>query len=256
MGFIYIDIVFWCFHSLTHSLTHSAVWICSFLVFHFCFLLPPPALRRNVHYPKIPNRTVHPLASIGFANINFAGEPLPSSLGTFVRRFECTNCSLSGSLPRGIMSSVGCPYDHAIYSDYNSKCDSETNVCSPEVCAERDSFSDDPVDYGRDDLDFGVYLTGNDFNDVLTYDDVVRCSSGMPGSGDIKKWSQQINCLFEGSKISFPREQATFHGPKKLPAPLLLSSFGIVGDLPSWLFESCVRSLFAHSVVEIPVGRP
>ena len=219
-----------------------------------------------MHFPKIPNRTVHPLASIGFANINFAGEPLPSSLGTFVRRFECTNCSLSGSLPRGIMSTMGCPYvthpdtpKNFGYQDFG--CDSETNVCSPEVCAERD-FSDDPVDYGEENLDFGVYLTGNDFNDVLTYDDVVRCSSGMPGDDVVKRWSQQINCLFEGSKLSFPREQATFHGPKKLPAyedfpyPLLLSSFGIVGDLPSWLFESCVRSLFAHSVVEIPVGRP
>jgi len=208
-----------------------------------------------VHYPKIPNRTVHPLASIGFANINFAGEPLPSSLGTFVRRFECTNCSLSGLLPRGIMSSVGCPYIPSAYDG----CDSETNVCSPEVCAK---YPDYPVEYDDQNLDFGVYLSGNDFNDVLTYDDVVRCSSGMPGDDVVKRWSQQINCLFEGSKLSFPREQATFHGPKKLPAyedfpyPLLLSSFGIVGDLPSWLFESCVRSLFTHSVVEIPVGRP
>ena len=153
------------------------------------------------------------------------------------------------------MSSVGCPYIPSAYDG----CDSETNVCSPEVCAK---YPDYPVEYDDQNLDFGVYLSGNDFNDVLTYDDVVRCSSGMQGDSVTTRLSQQTNCLFEGSKLSFPREQATFHGPQKLPAsedkpyPLLLSGFGIVGDIPSWLFESCVRSLFTHSVVEIPVGRP
>jgi len=205
-----------------------------------------PTCAHKVLFPQIPNRTSHPLVSLGFSNVDFKTSTLPITFGvTFLQRFECTNCSLSGSLPRGIIASVGCPFDQIkkISGCYDQKlcgeCDEETNVCPPQVCAQ---FPWEASERGMNNIahDFGVYMPGNDFRDVLSIKDVVRCSSGkkLDAYGSSTKKMTQIACNFAGSYVIFPTDPVAFGARPENDVPLLLSGVGVGGSIPSWLFKS------------------
>ena len=60
-----------------------------------------------VNFPVFAEKTSR-LKYVHFSNINFKGSALPSIIAPSLLSFQCSNCSLSGKLPRKLISSLGC----------------------------------------------------------------------------------------------------------------------------------------------------
>ena len=194
--------------------------------------------KSRVKFPLFKENTSR-LYSVRFSNINFKGSVLPSKITHTLTSFECTNCSLSGKLPRKLISSLGCDrysLQEAVGGDQGlaSKCDNYTATCPREVC---DEYAYKTSEVLFDAPSAHVKLRGNSFEDILQFEDIVRCSSGLPGLQfyEARLKANQVVCDFTGSNISLPKEP--WKPDIYVIQDLFMSNIGVTGTLPDWLFD-------------------
>ena len=200
------------------------------------FAIGAKLCKSSVNFPVFAEKTSR-LIHVHLSNINFKGSAPPSFIAPSLLSFQCSNCSLSGKLPRKLMSSLGCDLTalrEATGWDEKSfpECDNVTNTCPRSVC---DDFRTIMVTYQVPAATFK--LTGNFFEDEIMFEDIVRCSGGKPGEVSFENTmrANQLACDFSGSNVSLPRKP--WKVCNKISEDLLIPNLGIIGTLPGWLFD-------------------